>query len=80
MKIASRYILLLVLTLFVCLSTFAQVNSKHVKVKGYTRSDGTYVAPYYRTVPNSTNKDNFSTKETRIHIPGKLVGLNPTIK
>ena len=40
---------------------FAQTNPKHVQVNGYTRSDGTYVAPYVRTAPNSTNSDNFST-------------------
>lgn len=80
MKIASRYILLLVLTLFVCLSTFAQVNSKHVKVKGYTRSDGTYVAPYYRTVPNSTNKDNFSTKGNTNPYTGKAGWIEPDNK
>ncbi|PKP37251.1 MAG: hypothetical protein CVT98_06320 [Bacteroidetes bacterium HGW-Bacteroidetes-15] len=62
MKVTSKYIILFILTLFVCLSSIAQVNSKHVKVKGYTKSDGTYVAPYYRTAPNSTNRDNFSTK------------------
>ena len=40
---------------------YAQTNPNHVKVKGYHRSDGTYVEPYYRTAPNSTNRDNFST-------------------
>jgi len=39
-----------------------QTNSNHVKVDGYYRSDGTYVNPYYRTAPNKTNKDNFSTR------------------
>ncbi|MBW7867011.1 MAG: hypothetical protein H3C31_01665 [Brumimicrobium sp.] len=29
-----------------------------VKVKGYYRSDGTYVPPHVRTAPNSTKKDN----------------------
>ena len=46
---------------FICLTAMAQVNSSHVKVRGYTRSDGTYVQPYFRTAPNSTNRDNFST-------------------
>jgi len=36
---------------------FAQVS-----VKGYTRKDGTYVAPYQRTAPNSTRDDNYSTR------------------
>ena len=32
-----------------------------VKVKGYYRSDGTYVAPHYRSSPNSTVNDNWTT-------------------
>ena len=30
-------------------------------VKGYTRSDGTYVKGHYRSSPNSTQRDNYST-------------------
>lgn len=41
-------------------STFAQ-NPNHVYVIGHTRSNGTYVEGYYRTAPNSTINDNFST-------------------
>lgn len=33
-----------------------------VHVNGYTRKDGTYVAPHERTAPNSTKNDNWSTK------------------
>ena len=29
-------------------------------VHGYTRSNGTYVRPYYRSSPNGTVRDNFS--------------------
>lgn len=49
---------------FLILSLFplAQTNSKHVHVRGYYRSDGTYVQPHYRTAPNNTNIDNFSTQ------------------
>jgi len=36
---------------------FAQVH-----VNGYTKKDGTYVAPHERTAPNNTNLDNYSTK------------------
>jgi hypothetical protein len=32
------------------------------RVEGYYRSDGTYVAPYYRSNPNSTVTDNYSFK------------------
>jgi hypothetical protein len=31
-------------------------------VSGYVKKNGTYVAPHYRTTPNSTNTDNYSTK------------------
>jgi hypothetical protein len=33
-----------------------------VAVSGYYRSNGTYVAPYCRTRPNSTTADNYSTR------------------
>ncbi|MEA5260367.1 SH3 domain-containing protein [Arcicella aquatica] len=43
-------------------STFSQrTNSNHVNVKGYYRSNGTYVKPHIRTTPNNTISDNFST-------------------
>jgi hypothetical protein len=31
-------------------------------VRGYTRQDGTHVDGYYRTDPNNTQYDNYSTK------------------
>ena len=33
-----------------------------VYVRGYTRSDGTYVAPHYRSSPNATRNDNWTTR------------------
>lgn len=33
-----------------------------VRVKGYFKGDGTYVAPHYRSNPNSNFNDNWSTK------------------
>lgn len=48
----------LALTLFSLGTTaYAQVH-----VNGYTRSNGTYVAPHERSAPNSTTYDNYSTK------------------
>ena len=32
-----------------------------VYVNGYTRSNGTYVPGHYRSSPNSTQRDNYST-------------------
>lgn len=42
--------------LFVTTFSFAQVS-----VRGYYRSNGTYVQPHQRTVPNYTRNDNYST-------------------
>ncbi len=33
-----------------------------VSVRGYTKSDGTYVEPHYRSDPNGNFNDNWSTK------------------
>ena len=38
------------------------VYAKDTHVNGYFRSNGTYVQPHYRTSPNSTTYDNYSTK------------------
>ena len=37
------------------------VNLNTTIVSGYVRSNGIYVDPYVRTMPNNTNWDNFST-------------------
>lgn len=37
----------------------APVAAGEVHVRGYTRSDGTYVAPHVRSAPNDTRADNF---------------------
>ena len=38
------------------------VNLNTTSVSGYTKSNGTYVQSYVRTMPNNTNWDNYSTK------------------
>lgn len=35
--------------------------AKDTFVSGYTKKDGTYVMPHYRTAPNNTKSDNYST-------------------
>ena len=57
-----RYSCILFLILICTASSVqSQTNPKHKYVKGHWRN-GTYVQPYYRTAPNSTNRDNFSTQ------------------
>jgi hypothetical protein len=41
---------------------FAQSKGGSVHVRGYTRKDGTYVAPHERSAPDSTPANNWSTK------------------
>ncbi len=36
--------------------------AQDVYVRGYFKSDGTYVQPHYRSAPNSTRFDNWSTR------------------
>jgi len=59
---------------------FSQTNPQHVKVSGYYRKDGTYVQPYFRTAPNSTNRDNFSTKGNINPYTGKSGWIEPDSK
>ncbi|MBS1972314.1 MAG: hypothetical protein JSU04_18555 [Bdellovibrionales bacterium] len=37
-------------------------NPRSVHVNGYTKKDGTYVAPHERSAPNNTKLDNWSHK------------------
>lgn len=41
------------------LFSFSAIAQVHVN--GYTRKDGTYVAPHMRSSPNQTKTDNYST-------------------
>lgn len=43
------------------LFTTAFIFAQDVYVAGFTRSNGTYVQSHYRTAPNSTRNDNYST-------------------
>jgi hypothetical protein len=79
MKACAKHLLAVMLLLFATL-TLAQTNSKHVHVKGYYKSNGTYVAPHYRTAPNSSNRDNFSTKPNTNPYTGKKGYIEPDNK
>jgi hypothetical protein len=67
MHLKRRFILLwaivasLILGLPACIAVGSPSSTGVVHVNGYYRSNGTYVAPYYRTAPNSTKADNWST-------------------
>jgi len=56
--------------------TPALAQSSH-SVRGYTRKDGTYVAPHRATNPNSTRSDNWSTKGNVNPYTGKEGTVDP---
>ncbi|WP_432411052.1 SH3 domain-containing protein [Rasiella sp. SM2506] len=66
-----------ILFFFAFLFSFAQTNPNHVYVSGYYRSNGTYVQPHYRTAPNSTNRDNFSTRGNTNPYTGQAGYITP---
>ena len=59
---------------------FAQTNTKHIRISGYYKKNGTYVQPYFRTAPNSTNRDNYSTKGNVNPYTGKSGWIEPDSK
>lgn len=67
-----RTALALILVVATSSAAFSQYNNRNYGygtgsnpssgyVQGYSRSDGTYVQPHYRTNPNNTQLDNYST-------------------
>ena len=51
----------ILITAFVACLTGCVFSQSRVYVKGYYKSNGTYVQPHYRTSPNHTVYDNWST-------------------
>lgn len=73
-KIIISFLLSLVLLLGV--SSF--VEAKITSVKGYYKpSTYKYVAPHYKTTPNNTKFDNFSTKGNYNPFTGKKGTTSP---
>jgi hypothetical protein len=60
-------------------SGYSQTGSfgKDTTVHGYTRNDGTYVAPYHRTAPDNTKLNNYSTKGNINPYTGQPGTVNP---
>lgn len=72
-----KTILKIIFCLLLVVRIFCQTNPNIVWVKGYYRSNGTYVEGHYRTAPNHTNVDNFSTKGNKNPYTGKLGWITP---
>jgi hypothetical protein len=65
---------LMLASLAICVAVPATAQ---VRVGGYFRSDGTYVAPHYRSSPNSTTTDNYSTYPNVNPYTGRVGRVNP---
>lgn len=65
------------LLLTIVLAAIGADAAAQVRVKGYTRKDGTYVAPHYRSSPNSSKHDNYSTQGNYNPYTGKRGTVNP---
>ena len=66
-----KWILALVVLVMLAGSAFADVY-----VSGHYRSNGTYVQPHYRSSPNSTTSDNWSTRGNQNPYTGQYGTLN----
>lgn len=71
--------LFLTLLLFVGILSFtASAEARTTHVKGYYKpSSGRYVTPHYKTTPNRSKFDNFSTKGNYNPYTGKKGTVNP---
>ena len=71
--------LFLILALFAGILSFStSVEARVTNVKGYFKpSTGSYVAPYYKTTPNRSKFDNFSTQGNYNPYTGKKGTVNP---
>lgn len=69
----------LILILFVGLLSFStQAEARTIRVRGYYKpSTSRYIAPHYKTTPNQTKFDNFSTKGNYNPYTGKKGTTNP---
>lgn len=69
----------LVAVLFIGFLSFSvSAEARTVSVKGYYKpSTGRYVAPHYKTTPNRSKFDNYSTKGNYNPYSGKKGTVNP---
>ena len=67
----------LVLVILLSLSIGLSASARDVYVRGYTKSNGTYVAPHHRSSPDSSLSNNYSTRGNTNPYTGKAGTVNP---
>jgi hypothetical protein len=65
------------IVVFIALCASIPVTLADVYVRGHTRSDGTYVQPHYRTNPNNSTYDNYSTRGNTNPYTGRAGTVDP---
>jgi len=73
----NKTYLSLAIAISLLLGPITQIASAQVHVNGYTRRDGTYVAPHWRSAPDSTPTNNYSTQGNYNPYTGQAGTVNP---
>lgn len=68
---------LLAAAAFTAMAAIAESVAAQTYVKPYVRKDGTYVQPHFKTKPNSTTLDNWSTRGNTNPYTGKAGTVDP---
>lgn len=63
--------------IMLAITSVAAPVAAQVHVHGYTRSNGTYVAPYTRTAPDRSIYNNYSTKPNINPYTGRVGTVDP---
>lgn len=66
-----------ILAVFLMLAVSSTPAAAAYRVRGYTKSNGTYVQPYYRSSPNSFKIDNYSSRGNYNPYSGKIGTIKP---
>ncbi len=61
----------ILISFLILLSSIESIILADTYVRGYTKSNGTYVAPHYRSDANNTKSDNWSTRGNKNPYTGK---------
>ena len=70
-----------ILIVFISIFSFANLFAQSdVYVNGYYKKSGTYVQPHFKTAPNSSMFDNYSTKGNYNPFTGKPGWIDPYLK
>lgn len=77
MKKVFSFVVAIALVFTFAVSVVTPAEAYSYRVRGYTRSNGTYVQSYYRTSPNYTKWDNYSTRGNYNLYSGRYGTKNP---